>query len=524
VAEAIEMLHGGALDDHLPALAYHCSRAAADAAKAVDYATRAGDRALAQLAHDEAAAYYRQALDLREAAGAPPDAPHCELMISLGEAQRRAGDPAHRAALLGAGRMAQQLGDAGLLARAALTNRRGLFSRVGMVDEERVAALEAALIALGPSDSPTQARVLAALASELHFADDQRRVRLGREGLAMARRLGEPSTLAEALEAVWLAIREPAAIGERSVLAAEFVAVARQIGDPVVEFQAGFVRFLTSSEQGDVAAADEGLATCTRIADEVGQPVLRWRATYLRAHRASMDGRFDDMERWAEEALRLGEAAGQPDAAAFADLFYVRMMQGRADAVELARPLAEQFGNAEVHPAGLAWAYAEAGRVEEARAVIARLRGEGFGGLRRHYLWSGTLVFLSRACARLGDTSAAEELYDLLQPHHSTIVVGQSVWIGPVAYDLGLLATTLGRYAEADAHFAEAVATHDRIGVRGLLAHACLEWARMLLARRESADPERARELLARASDTARELALANIERQAAELLASSIG
>ena len=56
------------------------------------------------------------------------------------------------------------------------------------------------------------------------------------------------------------------------------------------------------------------------------------------------------------------------------------------------------------------------------------------------------------------------------------------------------------------------------------LAHACLEWARMLLARRESADPERARELLARALDTARELALANIERQAAELLASSIG
>jgi class 3 adenylate cyclase/tetratricopeptide (TPR) repeat protein len=523
VAEAIEMLHGDALDDQLPALAHHWARAdtpGAHTAKAIDYATRAGNRALVQLAHDEAVGYYRQALELREATGAPPDAPHSELMISLGEAQRRAGDPAHRATLLEAGRIAQQVGDAGLIARAALVNRRGLFSRVGTVDEQRVAALQAALEALGPADSPTRARLLAALASELHFAGDQRRVHLGREGLAMARRLGEPSTLAEALEAVWLAVRDPVAIAERAVIAAEFADVAGQIGDPLLEFHAGFVGFLTGSEQGDVAAADRGLATCIRIAEELGQPVLRWRAAYLQAHRAAMHGRFDDMERWADEALRLGEAAGQPDTAAFSDLFYVRMMQGRADdAVELARPLAQQFGNAEVHPAGLAWACAEAGRVDEARAVVARLRGQRFGALRRHYLWSGTLVLLSRACIRLGDTQAVQELYDLLRPLHSTIVIGQSVWVGPVAYDLGLLATTLGRYADADAHFAAAVETHNRIGVPGILAHVCLEWVRMLLARRQQGDAERARDLLGRARDTAREVGLPNIERRAVALL-----
>jgi hypothetical protein len=53
VAEAIETIHAGGLDDHLPALAHHWARAsapAADTARAVDYATRAGDRALAQLA------------------------------------------------------------------------------------------------------------------------------------------------------------------------------------------------------------------------------------------------------------------------------------------------------------------------------------------------------------------------------------------------------------------------------------------------------------------------------------------
>jgi predicted ATPase len=44
VAEAIEEVHQGRLDDYLPALAHHYARAAAPAAdtvKAADYATRA---------------------------------------------------------------------------------------------------------------------------------------------------------------------------------------------------------------------------------------------------------------------------------------------------------------------------------------------------------------------------------------------------------------------------------------------------------------------------------------------------
>jgi class 3 adenylate cyclase len=49
VAQAIESLHTHALDDHLPSLAHHWARAAAPAAdtlRAIDYATRAGDRAV----------------------------------------------------------------------------------------------------------------------------------------------------------------------------------------------------------------------------------------------------------------------------------------------------------------------------------------------------------------------------------------------------------------------------------------------------------------------------------------------
>ncbi|MGH9010369.1 MAG: ATP-binding protein, partial [Acidimicrobiia bacterium] len=142
VAQAIESLHGRALDDHLPALAHHWARAsapAADTARAVDYASRAGDRALTQLAPDEAVAYYRQALELLDVAE-PAEGQRLRLLIALGEAQRQAGDPAHRETLLAAARLAAERGDTDALARAALANTRPIFSStVGEVDDDCVA-------------------------------------------------------------------------------------------------------------------------------------------------------------------------------------------------------------------------------------------------------------------------------------------------------------------------------------------------------------------------------------------------
>src|SRR5207253_7431358 len=131
-------------------LAHHWSRASTQVAemdKAFDYAMRAGDRSTRQLANDEAILYYRQALDLLTASGRSEDDPdRVEVLISLGEAQRRAGDPAHRETLLEAARRARRRDDAEQSARAALANTRGgISSALGAVDLERIAALEAAL-------------------------------------------------------------------------------------------------------------------------------------------------------------------------------------------------------------------------------------------------------------------------------------------------------------------------------------------------------------------------------------------
>jgi len=73
LAEAIEAMYPAQLEEYLPALAHHWAHAApmAHATRAAGYAERAGHRAMAQLAPDEAAAYYRQALELLEVSNDP---------------------------------------------------------------------------------------------------------------------------------------------------------------------------------------------------------------------------------------------------------------------------------------------------------------------------------------------------------------------------------------------------------------------------------------------------------------------
>ena len=90
---------------------------------------------------------------------------------------------------------------------------------------------------------------------------------------------------------------------------------------------------------------------------------------------------------------------------------------------------------------------------------------------------------------------------------------------GPVAHYLGLLATTLDRYDEADTYYQQAAGIEERIGAPAWLARTRLEWARMLLARNGPGDAERGRNLVSQALETAQKLGLGTIERRAVELL-----
>jgi uncharacterized protein HemY len=80
--------------------------------------------------------------------------------------------------------------------------------------------------------------------------------------------------------------------------------------------------------------------------------------------------------------------------------------------------------------------------------------------------------------------------------------------VGPVARYLGLLSVAEGRWEEAQRQFTNALDLNRRIGARPWLAHTQEDCARMLLARGDAADAERARVLLDAAVTTYRELGM----------------
>jgi DNA-binding SARP family transcriptional activator len=512
---AVEAVHAGRLDPHLPQLAHHFAQAR-DVDKAIDYASRAGDRALAQLAHDEAAAYYRQALEHLDPAGRPDDeARRCELLISLGEAQRRAGDAAHRQTLLDAAHLAQQLDDATALARAALTNCRGFFSEAARVDTERISTLESALAAC-PDPTATRARLLINLAAELGWSPGApHRQALADEALAIARGLDDPATLGAILSAR-SSLVEPGR-PESKQETAELAALAEQLDDPALAVWANFVQSMNALVLGDGAAHEHFLGRAEHAAFEIGQPLFRWMVGYATVNQSRLAGRLALAEEQANQTMELGLAAGFPDARRIhgANMFGVRYDTGRL--AEYADLAGRRRASDPLSSALFALTFAELGRPDEARVFIEDLRPDGFSALPGTF----RLYYLTRfaeACACLGDADRAAVLYDLLAPHRGIMASAQADTSGVVDHYLGLLAVTLGRRAAPD-HFADAARVHAAFPAPTLLARTRLEWARMLLTRGQSPDAARARDLLGQALGTARDTGLGSIERQAVELL-----
>ena len=117
--EALEAFYGDEPGPHLAELAHH-SIAGRDFDRGLRYAARAADRALALLAYEESARLCEAALDALALGDLRDEKTRCELLLSLGEAEARAGNTAGaKRAFLNAADIARSLGLARELARAA---------------------------------------------------------------------------------------------------------------------------------------------------------------------------------------------------------------------------------------------------------------------------------------------------------------------------------------------------------------------------------------------------------------------
>ncbi|MDP9331992.1 MAG: AAA family ATPase [Actinomycetota bacterium] len=526
-AEALEELAGGEDDTIVAELAYHWDRGTTEAErdKALHYAQRAGDRALAQLAPDEAIPWYERALELREIAAAADEGLRCDLLIGLGQAQRQTGVPAFRETLLAVSRLAGGMHDSSRMVTAALANNRGFVSDAGEIDIERVGALDDALAALGGGSDAARARLFSAKAGELLFGNDfPTRRELSDQALVLARRSGDAATILRVLNDRCLPTMVPWTLRDRDSETAEALRLAEDVGDPEARFYAAYNRACVALEAGSLEDYEGNiLGAMTRVSFELQQPTLLWVTSWAEAYRLILRGDLAEAEEMAMRSLQIGTDSGQPDAMTnFGGLLLaLRWHQGRLrELVPLVAETAESMPAIPAYGAVLALAHVESDDLDSASVLLQVQVDQRFGGLPEDLFWSVASAAYAETAIAVGSRDAAALLRDMVDPVHDQIASSTASINGAYAHYAGGLYEVLGDHGLADDRYAEALSMHERLRAPFFIARTQLAWGRALLARSSDRDVQRGLKLLAEAVELAGRHGYANIERWGQALLA----
>jgi len=527
--QALEALYDPDPDPHLAELAHHFCEAGRSVKgdRAVEYARQAGDHALIQLAYEESVRLYRMALRALELQETVEEPTRLELLLLLGDAGMRAGDAqSGREAFLAAADAARRVDAPELLARAAL-GYGGRFVWARAADDRNVVPLlQDALRRLGEQASPLRARLMARLSGALRDeAAREPRATLSAQAVDIARRLGDPATLAYALDGRYSAIWGPDTTEERLAIADEIVTLAEEIGDDERAFQGHHYRLSVLMETGHLTALKRELETNVRAAEALHQPAQRWLAAVMIALLALFEGRLAEAEALIEQAFEHGRRAESVHALGVLRLqeYALRREQGRA--AEMEKPLSELTGDYWFWlwvRAAAAHLQAELGRTAEARRAFDACAAADFEDWPVDNDWLLGLTLYADVCTFLGDGHRAQMLYTLLSPYESQNAFGHPEFsTGSVARSLGNLASTMGHFDDAQRHFAIALESNMGMGALPWVAHTRHDLAMMLLTRDNPTDRERAIEELHQAAEIANALGQVALEGKVAAVLAS---
>jgi ATP/maltotriose-dependent transcriptional regulator MalT len=366
---------------------------------------------------------------------------------------------------------------------------------------------------LALDEAPVLARLLVRAGLEAAGQNRQFGREVSGQGLAMARRLGDPETLWTVLSG-WrvAASHDPELLDERLAVARELLDLAERTADAE---RVGLARLWVAGDvfaAGDTAGAAASLDAAEREARAVRSPYLVWSALSHRAGVALLQGRLDEAERLAAEAWDNGRPLDLPEVEACFDdqMRRLALERGRFDEVaERARRWLDRLGAAQgpkvdcarVH---LALSAHHLGRGDEARSLLHEMlpnpgaRDQDVPGLRLC-----CVVSAAELCWLLGDAQRAALLAGVLGPFGDVHVVaaGSHCSLGASSRYVAQLATLQDRMDDADAGFEAAHARHEQLGAPGWLARSRADHASMLVRRGRPADLDRARSLVQAAVD-----------------------
>ncbi|HEY3558278.1 MAG TPA: BTAD domain-containing putative transcriptional regulator [Kribbella sp.] len=425
----------------------HAARAWRAAAAAAEDATRL-------YAYDEAAALLAAALDAQRADGSATQLDRYDLLMARADACRWAVDrDAVNAALTAAVQEADLLGDVVRMTRAAVAGTEGALWQTrpyGQTDQYLVATLRRTLRELPADDSELRCRALLVLTTELYHTDASGyREALAEQGMAMARRLGDPALLVWACQAAFIATWRPATAPDRLRLSDEAVARAVELADPVREALARTLRVIATHELGLVAEMWDEIARLRQIAEPRRLVYVLIVLTELEPAWLAMQGRFDEAELLVEQRRDLVAGASLPqrdESMVSASAGIELWRTGAAGIVPALRAIAA----VSPMPFDLAirWLLVRAGRLDEACAVPAELVPSSDDWLSIHHHCTAAEIAYA-----LKESAAASTLYRWLSPYAGRVCsAGFSIAIGPVDAFLALAAMATGEQDLATRH------------------------------------------------------------------------
>ena len=426
---------------------------------------------------------------------------------------------------------ARELDSADTFARAALSLE-DVSWQLGGSDLVSTPLLQEANRLLGQQDSLLKGNVLIALARSLSYGTSRDEcVRIQQQALALAHRLNDPLLSAWArslgggfvLNAPWTPQQLTAVLSDML----EIARLVEQSDDLEGLLRSTLNTLYVSTPLGDMGLATKAFEDLDRLATRHQRPFYLYCVMNARTALAMFQGRYEGCEQLAREAFTWGQSLpGLDGTGAYSvQMFSLCREQGRlADLAPLVKHFIETTPAAGTWGLGLALIYAELGMTKEANAEFAKLATNDFAAIPKDATWLNSLGMLAEICYLLGDAEHAATLYNLLLPYERCNLVAPPLvaCYGAVARQLGMLASTMKRWQEAEGHFKLAIELNERQGGRPYVAHAQQEYAQMLLTRDAPGDRDRATSLLRAALATARELGMNGLCSRAAAGLEQS--
>ena len=339
------------------------------------------------------------------------------------------------------------------------------------IEERLFALLDDALAATTETDDRGRAELLARRAYQRLLSGDVVAHRLDAElALTLARRAGDEAVLERALSCWCFALNQPGRFEQWRTTCDERVRRGARRSDRFAIFDARRQLLELAMQSGAAADVDYELALLGDAMERLGTTAARAAVLRAQAGVALVRGKLETSWQLAEQAYEVGRhSQDSATASAFALLQFGGLLGLRGDPAAV-MPRIEGVGGALPHNSllmvALIHVQGQMGMLDIARGSLERLSDRQFSTLPQDVTLPTAFCNLSMSVERLQHHNAAAQLYPRLLPYagrNITVICYYSS--GCASSYLGRLATVLGRWDDARAHFEMALEVEQRSGV-----------------------------------------------------------